>query len=82
MPTLGPLSPPAHPAARIGVNPHRPVNELALQTDVCNIGYPQLVDAGKRHLLLGYTFRVWLESVVTTNFRFRTHSKWSSRINR
>jgi hypothetical protein len=30
----------------------------------------------------GYTFRPWLESVVTTNFRFRTHSRLSSRINR
>src|SRR5437773_8528952 len=27
----------------------------------------------------GYTLRPWLESVVTTNFRFRTHNKLSSR---
>ena len=30
----------------------------------------------------GYTLRVWLESVVTTNLRLRTHSKLSSRISR
>src|SRR5271166_3829765 len=30
----------------------------------------------------GYTLRVWLESVVTTNLRRRTHSKLSSRISR
>src|SRR5579884_1405318 len=30
----------------------------------------------------GYTFRPWLESVVMTNFRFRTPSRLSSRIRR
>jgi len=59
-------------------------NKLLLQPDVGDVGHPKLIDPGQRPPFrqIRVDFAAGLLSVVTTNLRFRRHSRLSSRIRR